>query len=807
MVKRTSGPAPAMTGVSTGGSAIDPIRMLRMYYPFGIAAGIVGVVIGVAAYVGLMRFAPKWAGVVTYEVLAPKTDAEDVGATAIGIGGQGDKEMQRFMETQTFVLVSDRILDEALDDRDLKQTTWAARFTRGGVINRPEALKELRKVVSARVVPDTTVINLRAVTPVRQDAPRIANAISTVYMEQLRRSEQRDLRSLVQSFEAQRRSLQLAVEQDERAMETLLGQMGLTSLNNQHSIYFNEMQNLQPALVVLREQLSQSREQLSQFEQYLNADAGVVYPEMIRQAVESTAIVQQQKANIATQKAILRSYLNDFGANHREVKRIENVIRALEDERDATIQREMAEQFRTTMEGLRTNIANLQASEVEFTARLENTRQKLTEVTRTLTQHDSLKSKRDEKLKRLSDLDSSITSFNLLLERPTRVRKLNDAQIPEEPAFPRLVPTVFMSVFLCCGLVGGLIFLKEVREQRVRGPQDVALIPRIRLMGFVPDISMDLSNPPRIETAAMDAPQGAIAESVRRVRTALAKHCDQHGHKSVLVVSGLPGSGGTTLVSNLALSAAATDRRVLLIDGNIRRPALHRVFGVSNDAGVGDVLLGTAAFESTVVPSGIENLDILPAGTRDARVYERFSTKSMADLINRAKEMYDLVLIDAPPAVVASDAMALAGTSDCAILVVRAYSEKRGLVARVRDQLGESRTELVGVVVNAVKPSAGGYFKRNFQATHEYSREPGGASVDVADEPRAEKPKKPKKSRKKTKDTIDESAYASDPIEQDSIGVAEAETSSIDSDELTLDDLDLSLDDDLPEDEGRDRLA
>jgi Mrp family chromosome partitioning ATPase len=104
-------------------------------------------------------------------------------------------------------------------------------------------------------------------------------------------------------------------------------------------------------------------------------------------------------------------------------------------------------------------------------------------------------------------------------------------------------------------------------------------------------------------------------------------------------------------------------------------------------------------------------------------VFERFTGSSVAGIFRDLKQRYDLVLIDSTPGVVAGDAIAIAHHCDAVVLVVRALCEKRGLVARLRNQLGDTGAEFLGVVVNAVKPSAGGYFKRNFQVTHEYGRE------------------------------------------------------------------------------------
>lgn len=111
---------------------------------------------------------------------------------------------------------------------------------------------------------------------------------------------------------------------------------------------------------------------------------------------------------------------------------------------------------------------------------------------------------------------------------------------------------------------------------------------------------------------------------------------------------------------------------------------------------------------------------MLSAGSREKRVFEMFSSERFSVLLAELKARYDLVLIDVAPALVASDGLAIANRTDASCLVVRAMGEKRGLVARLRNDLSEAKGEFLGVVVNAVKPSAGGYIRGNMRATHEY---------------------------------------------------------------------------------------
>jgi capsular exopolysaccharide synthesis family protein len=249
------------------------------------------------------------------------------------------------------------------------------------------------------------------------------------------------------------------------------------------------------------------------------------------------------------------------------------------------------------------------------------------------------------------------------------------------------------------------------------------MIPRVRVLGWVPDALEDPAGPGAIETAFRDRPRGVLAEAFRNTRSVMLKRMRAGGHKTLMVMAGMPGSGSTSIVANLALACSAVDQRVLIIDANFRRAGVHRAFGLSETGGVSDALSqgrDGVNLESVVQKTKDPRLDVVSAGSRDRRVFEMLSSDAMAELLRQAKERYDLILIDVAPAIVAGDGFALAQRVDASVLVVRALNEKRGMVARVKNDLSESQSDFLGVLVNGVRSSAGGYLKGNIRATHEY---------------------------------------------------------------------------------------
>jgi capsular exopolysaccharide synthesis family protein len=242
----------------------------------------------------------------------------------------------------------------------------------------------------------------------------------------------------------------------------------------------------------------------------------------------------------------------------------------------------------------------------------------------------------------------------------------------------------------------------------------------MRILGWLPSTDEDPVNTGPAETIFRDHSTGVVAEGFRKIRATIAKRLSASGHRSILFFSGMPESGATSVATNTAMAFASSDKRVLLIDANFRRPDLHRVFGLQESPGFADSLATGRDIRQIVQATTVPNLDLLAAGGKEHRVYERLATQSVTDILDAARNVYDIIIIDAAPFVVAGDCMALAHRVDATVLVVRATVETRGLVSRIRNELAEVRSEFLGVLVNAVKSAPGGYLKGNIKTAAGY---------------------------------------------------------------------------------------
>jgi len=293
-------------------------------------------------------------------------------------------------------------------------------------------------------------------------------------------------------------------------------------------------------------------------------------------------------------------------------------------------------------------------------------------------------------------------------------------------------PAVFITApgvaFLLTALVGGLIFLKEMLDTRVKSPACTKLLPQTDLLGVIPDASEDPSGRQEIDMVVARDPSGLLAESFRQVRTEVLKRMDGENFKTLMLAACQSDSGASTITSNLAVSMAYNGRRVLVIDANFRRPVQHRHFDLSPAPGLAEYLHDQLDLKQAIQPTGIENLDLLAIGEADDHILERVESNGFTRAMLELKQQYDLILIDTPPMSIVGDSRQIANRVDASVLVVRAIQEKRGLVGRIVNQLKSAPCELLGVVLNGVQSSAGGYYRRNYQAFYEYQQKNAGGN-------------------------------------------------------------------------------
>ncbi len=206
-------------------------------------------------------------------------------------------------------------------------------------------------------------------------------------------------------------------------------------------------------------------------------------------------------------------------------------------------------------------------------------------------------------------------------------------------------------------------------------------------------------------------PKSPVSEAYRTLRTNIQFSEADRPVKSIIVTSAGPGEGKSVTIANTAVTFAQAGGKSLLIDADLRKPMLHKLFGIENRRGLTNVLAMHEDFKEYIHKSSVKSLDILTCGAIPPNPSELLSTNSMKEFLKQLKNEYDHIFIDAPPVAVVTDAAILASEVDGVLLVAAAGQVERDALQNARELLEKVRAHILGVVFNKVeRKSGGGYY-------------------------------------------------------------------------------------------------
>ncbi|GGN09376.1 chromosome partitioning protein [Terrabacter tumescens] len=301
-------------------------------------------------------------------------------------------------------------------------------------------------------------------------------------------------------------------------------------------------------------------------------------------------------------------------------------------------------------------------------------------------------------------------------ESPVLVRVSEDAEAQTAPVSPK--PTRNLALGLVLGLLLGFgaALLRDVLDKSVKSQRDLETVTDRTILGGIA-YDTDASAHPLI--VQVD-PRSQRAEAFRSLRTNLQFIDVANPPKSIVVTSSLPGEGKSTTTANLALSLAETGLKVVVIEGDLRRPRLLDYLGFEGSVGLTDVLVGRVEVDDVLQPFGRTGLRLLGAGPIPPNPSELLGSANMEQLIEDLTERFDYVLIDAPPLLPVTDAAVLSTIVDGALVVVGAGVAQREHVRRALESLEAVNGSVLGLILNRVKAKelGAGY------GTYEYDYRP-----------------------------------------------------------------------------------
>jgi len=320
-------------------------------------------------------------------------------------------------------------------------------------------------------------------------------------------------------------------------------------------------------------------------------------------------------------------------------------------------------------------------------------------------------------------------------QRPVNV--VEYAEISEFPARPRVWINIALGVVVGMVFGVGLAFFIEYLDTSVKTMEDVENFLQMPVLAVIPK---------NIAILKDERPDCPDAEAYRILRTNIEFNRKTPDANAFTIVSGGAGEGKTTTLNNLAYTFAQGGYNTLIVDADLRRPAQHRLFGISNEVGLSNLLMGEVELEEVVHQTPVDNLFLLPSGPLPMDAVGILNSQRMVDFMDDAKSRFDAIFFDSPPILGVSDASVLASAVDLTIVVVQHRRFPRAMLQRVKNAITNVGGNLLGVVLNNVDTRHDQYYEYYTSYYNYYNKprkgerarttkEPAGKPVPVAAAP------------------------------------------------------------------------
>lgn len=561
-------------------------------------------------------------------------------------------------------------------------------------LEKQNAAQGLLTSVDVAQRPDTKLIRIRVTRTNAMEAMRICDEFCRQFILSIQEEKRLTFSYARDYLEQQIDDTKTRLEASEKELYRYSGQTDMRLMSESRNIAIEMMMSLTRKIeeekinIAILEAEYENAQDRAQSKMVLENDP--IVSELLRR--RSTLLIEKASLEAENQEdfAPLTKVNNEIAAIDRQVEL------ATEDFSEAYIGTKKSE-----LDAAKTKLANLEGRLVEQNKNLDGLEERMISL---------------RVLQR--EVDATREIFNTLLDQynrlevaedatATNVRVVRPASIPTVPSAPNVTRILGLSLIggfmLGCALALGMSLL----DRSVRDPQMVEEQLKLPSLGMVPNLQRTTANPlarSRLQPAELIAPfaeskQHLGAEAFRFLRTSI-EYSSSERSRVLLITSSRAEEGKSTVSANLGIFYAEQNRPTLIIDADFRRPRLQRFFSLARVPGLSDVLTGKADLQEAVQHTGVENLDLLPAGFSTPSPITLLESQAMTDLLAVLRERYSQVIIDTCPADGMADPFVLSTRVDGVIVVVRRGVTPFDALARVADKLRSFGANIIGVIYN-----------------------------------------------------------------------------------------------------------
>ena len=551
-------------------------------------------------------------------------------------------------------------------------------------------------------VPDTRLVDVYYTSPEAPVASMYVNAIVIHFIQQNAEAKMTASKEVIDWLNERLVEQRKTLEASEAALQRYRSTHNIVTIGEQASLSAQKLTEMSAAVTKAKTDRIEKEAMFKQLESIKNDPAALEsFP-----AVLANPHVQAARSELIALKRQQAQIAEKFGQRHPNRIKIDDQVQAA----DARLQAEISQ----VLTAVRNQFAGARAAEEALDQTLEV--QKRDTLMRNPNDVEFVLLQRDAESNRAiwQSLQQRVNEFAV-----TRERRNSSVRIVDAAEVPKVALAETVRKNLRYGALGAFFlglcvaFCLEYFDSHVKTPEQIKTELGLPFLGLVPLVNArEVVGSPLVQADVNDRagiPPG-FGESFRKLRTNVRLSIPDDHTQPLLITSAGMGEGKTVVASNLATTLALSNQRVLLIDADLRRPRLHRVFELPQEPGLSNLLVGEVVASQVVQKTNIPGLLVLTSGTVPPNPSELLESKRFKDFLSQLSQHFDWVLIDSPPVLPVTDAMVLSQIVAGVVLVVSADATPLQAARTAVDQLDVARARILGAVLNRVDLERRAYY-------------------------------------------------------------------------------------------------
>jgi capsular exopolysaccharide synthesis family protein len=614
----------------------------------------------------------------------------------------------------------DKVTQFFADDSKAEQDAGPAdlKLTRKG--DRPYTAEKLGRSIKVRVIPRTQIIEIRADDPDPNRAALIANTAGATFIKEKLNRRLNATSQAVMWLQNQLKHEQGELDNARIELYNFMQQFGILSLDETRSTKLDE------ELLITKEKLREAKQKTEdlklRYEQALSLSKAPGRIDTIPEAAANEILTKIRTEEMTLEQESIK-LASTYGANHPKVKLITKQLSNIRESKNREIQK-IINSLKYQYEAALAHVNSLANSGDALQKQLEDIKKKTIRYYTLKREVDSSEKVYDALLNRFKE-----TGLSEEIGRSTNISIIESASPPLMPSSPNIPRTLAVGMVLALSIGVGLAFLLEYLDNTVTRPEQVEQNLGLTFLGAVPLLQARDASAENGDGKALIPleAKSSGSEAYRALRTNILLSSADEQPQVLLLTSPGKGEGKTTTAASLAAVMAQAGNRVLLMDCDLRRPRVHKMFGLDRDHGLSILLAGkTRDYHGFAQKTDQPNLEVITCGPIPPNPSELLGSKRMLALMESIRQDYERIILDTPPILAATDAAVLTPLVDGTVLVVKAGDTSRQTAQRAIKMLTDLKAKIVGVVLNGIMLGKNGYYYYDYyyyQYGHYYGEE------------------------------------------------------------------------------------